>query len=408
MFVKKTVIIINMRDILHCDLNNFYASVECLANANYKDKPLAVCGSIENRHGIVLAKNYLAKSFGVFTGQTYKDAQKICPNIIIVEPHFSLYLKYSKMVFQIYLKYTDFVEPLGIDEAWLDVTNSKIFGTPFQIANKIREQVFKETGLTISVGVSYNKIFAKLGSDLKKPNAVTEITKNNFKQIVWSRDISELYGIGRALEPKLREIGINTVGQLANVEREYLLNKFGLLGECLNDFSNGTGNYPVKKFEFKEMPKSIGNSTTSYKDLVSQTEIKEVLMLLVDNVVSRCLSHNIKKAKTVKLYVKDANFNKYSKQCSVNFVINSKELFELAYQFYLKNFNLVKNIRTLGITVSGFENNVEQLDMFSEKSKKLLSLDETIKCLKFKFGNDVIMRGSTLIDKKFLREFHDN
>jgi DNA polymerase-4 len=373
-----------------------------------RDKPLAVCGSIKDRHGIVLAKNILAKGFGIYTGQTYKEAMHACPNLIIVEPHFELYLKYSKMVRNIYLQYTDLVEPLGIDEAWLDVTNSKIFGSPVEIANEIRHRVFKESGLTISVGVSFNKIFAKLGSDLKKPDATTVIMPENFKEIVWCRDIEEMYGVGRAMSKKLRDIGINTIGDLARLDKQYLIDRFGKMGECLHDFSNGTGDYTVKKYTLNEQPKSIGNSTTSYKDLTTQDEIKQVLMMLTDSVVSRCLSHSIKNANTLSLYIKDSNFEHFSKQCTINFLINSKELYNIAYEFYLKNFKHIKNIRTLGLSVSGFEKKNEQFDMFSKESQKLNTLDETVKYLKFRFGENVIMRGNTLKDKRFVKKLHDN
>ncbi len=396
-----------MNNILHCDLNNFYASVECLKNPEFKNRPLAVCGSIKERHGIVLAKNYLAKEHGVFTGQTYIDAERVCPNIVIVKPHFDWYLHYSKLVRKIYLQYTDFVEPFGIDEAWLDISHSKVFGTSFQVANEIRKRVFKECGLTISVGASFNKVFAKLGSDLKKPNAVTVIDQNNFKDIVWKQDIEKLYGIGYAINKKLKLIGINTVGELAKVSKEFLLKKFGKIGEALHDFSNGIGNYPVKNYYEICPPKSVGNSTTSYKDLNTITEIKDVLMQLCENIASRCLSYEIKFAKSLCLYIKDSKFNKFNKQTQLNSVVGSNALFLCGLRLYENYFSKIKDVRSLGISISGFENEKTQLDMFSLKTQKALCLDETIKHLKFKFGENIIMRGSTLTDKNLIKKFHN-
>ena len=191
-----------MKDILHVDLNNFFASCECMVNEDIRNVPVAVCGSTEERHGIVLAKNYYAKDMGVKTGQTIWQAKKLCPNLTVVLPHFDLYVDFSKKVRKILLDYTDLVEPFSIDESWLDVTNSKMFGSALDIAEDIRKRVLAETGLTVSIGVSFNKIFAKLGSDMKKPNAITVISKENFKQKVWGLPVEDMLMIGRATQKK--------------------------------------------------------------------------------------------------------------------------------------------------------------------------------------------------------------
>ena len=207
------------RAILHCDLNNFYVSVASRDNETLKGKPVAVGGSVEERHGIILAKSEEAKKFSVTTGEAIWQAKQKCPSLIIVPPDFKRYQHFSLMVRKIYERYTDLVEPFGIDECWLDVTGSRrLFGSEYEIAEKIRNDVKTETGLTISVGVSFNKIFAKLGSDLKKPDAVSVIPYDSFKEVVWGLDASCLLGVGRSTEKKLRELAIFTVGDLANTD----------------------------------------------------------------------------------------------------------------------------------------------------------------------------------------------
>ena len=217
--------------ILHSDLNNFYASVECLLHPELRDKYVAVCGSQEDRHGIVLAKNGRAKAKGVKTGEAIWEAKKKCPELVIVPPTFSEYAKYSKIVREIYKRYTNQIEPFGMDECWLDVTGStRLFGSGVNIAHEIRKAVKDETGLTVSIGVSFNKIFSKLGSDLKKPDAVTVITKQNYKTVVWSLKANELLGVGRATSKKLASMGIFTIGDIANTPADVLQKKLGKFG----------------------------------------------------------------------------------------------------------------------------------------------------------------------------------
>jgi len=222
MQLRKSVVKVK-RSILHCDMNNFYASVECMLNPSLKEFPIAVCGSQEERHGIVLAKNYKAKAFNVQTGDVIWEAKKKCPTLVVVPPHYEEYIKYSKLAREIYSRYTDQVEPYGMDECWLDISGTEqIFGTAEEVANEIRETVKFELGLTISVGVSYNKIFAKLGSDMKKPDAVTVIANESFKDIVWPLPAEELLGVGRATKRKLNDYGIKTIGDLANFNVDIL------------------------------------------------------------------------------------------------------------------------------------------------------------------------------------------
>ena len=205
--MKKTPVI------LHSDLNSFYASVEIMLNPDLRGKPVVVCGSTENRHGIVLAKSELAKRCGVKTAMVNWEAKRLCPDLIMVEPHFEQYMKYSKLAREIYCRYTDLVEPFGMDECWLDVTDSgMLFGSGFDIAQRIRREMKEELGLTVSVGVSFNKIFAKLGSDMKKPDAVTEISIDDYKEKVWPLPVNELLYVGRSTVQKLNFYGVHTIG----------------------------------------------------------------------------------------------------------------------------------------------------------------------------------------------------
>ena len=211
------------RVILHIDMNNFYASVETLYDPSLKDIPMAVGGDKERRHGIVLAKNMLAKAKGVKTAEALWEAERKCPGIKFVPPHFERYAKYSRLAKEIYMQYTDMVESFGLDECWLDVSESaNLFGGGKKIAEEIRAAVKKEIGITVSVGVSWNKIFAKLGSDMKKPDAVTEITEENYRDLVWRLPVEELLYVGRATKNKLNKRGVYTIGQLANTDEALL------------------------------------------------------------------------------------------------------------------------------------------------------------------------------------------
>mgnify|MGYP002517382070 FL=1 len=389
-----------MKDILHCDLNNFFASCECLVNPEIRQKPVAVCGSVEERHGIVLAKNYLAKDKGVKTGQTIWQAKQCCPNLVTVLPHFELYMQFSKKVRKILLDYSDLVEPFSIDESWIDVSNSKMFGSSVEIANEIRERVLRETGLTVSIGVSFNKIFAKLGSDLKKPNAVTVISPSNYKQIVWPLPVGDLLMIGRATSKKLNDMGVYTIGDLAGLDKNFLEEKFGKNGIALYEYSNGIGNDVVKNFYDQVPPKSIGNSTTCYKDLTNNQQVKEVFSTLAQSVVGRMISDGYMFAKTIKIWVKDnalCSFGKQGKLPACNFEQITKSAFDL----FLSLYDWHLPVRSLGITVCDFYDGTKQLDLFSvDKQNKKSALDKTILGIKNKFGEVAIGQGNGLLDKK--------
>ena len=276
------------RTILHCDCNGFFASVEMVRDPALRNVPMAVCGDPDSRHGIILAKNELAKAAGVVTAETIWKAQRKCPDLRLVPAHHREYAAYSKRVNAIYARYTDMVEPFGIDESWLDVTGSRrLFGTGREIADRLRREVREETGLTISVGVSFNKVFAKLGSDYKKPDATTVIAPSNWQSIVWPLPVSDLLFVGRASQRILHRYGIETIGQLAHADRAMLEEVMGKQGAQLHDYAWGRGDNPVRPAGDRPPPKSIGNGMTFRHNLTNWDEIRSGLDLLCDSVAVR-------------------------------------------------------------------------------------------------------------------------
>ena len=282
------------RNILHCDMNNFYASVECMLNPALKEYPVAVCGSVEERHGIVLAKNYKAKAFDVKTGDTVWQAQQKCRDLVIVPPHYEEYIKYSKLARSVYERYTDQVEPYGMDECWLDITGTgSLFGSPVEVANKIRETIKFELGLTISVGVSFNKIFAKLGSDMKKPDAVTVIPKDTFREKIWKLPSADLLGVGRATQRTLDSYGIRTIGALAQTDPEFLRSVLGKNGVALWNYANGNDLSLVAKKDFVSPIKSVGHGITTVADLEKPEQVWPVFLELTQDIGHKLRVHGL-------------------------------------------------------------------------------------------------------------------
>lgn len=387
-----------MRDILHCDLNNFYASVECLVNPNLKGKPVAVCGDEKERKGVVLAKNYIAKSYGIKTGMTNYEAKKLCKDLVLVTANFPLYLKYSKLVKSIYLEYTDQMESFGIDEAWLDVTNSKYFGNAIVLAQTIKERVKKEIGLTVSIGVSFNKIFAKLGSDMKKPDAITIINHDNFKEKIWNLPAESMICIGKATIKKLNKYNIFTIGDLAKTDINFLHHKLGKWGIYLYNFANGLDDSEVKSVFNPIKIKSIGNSNTFYKDLTSSKEISAGIYALTDSIVKRAFDKNIYNAKTIKVTIKNFDMTTLSKQTSLSHSqINSKNLSRAFNQLTSQIKDSKKPIRGLSLSIRNFNSKSKQLSIFDDKTAKL---DQTIDKINKKYGFSVINRANILFDSK--------
>ena len=390
---------------MHSDLNNFYASVECLRHPEIRGKPVVVVGSKEDRHGIVLAKNMVAKQAGVKTGDDYWEARQKCGNTLVeVQADFAEYLKVSKEVRKIYEDYTDRIEAYGIDECWFDVTASlNLFGSGVQIANTIRERVKKEIGITVSVGVSWNKIFAKLGSDMKKPDAVTEISEENYKEIVWSLPVEDLLYVGNATKQKLNRIGVKTIGQLAQSDEGLLVRMLGKWGSYLHTFANGKDNSPVKTVDEEENIKSIGNSLTVYRDLKDEEDVRMVLHLLSDSVAARMRESGLTRARTVHLYARASDLSGYQKQgklprpCS-----NAIEISKKAFQLFREVYPWQNYVRGLGVSVSDFCFGAEQLDLFGslEKDEKQRRLDAAVDKLRKKYGNNVIQSAIVYKDPK--------
>ena len=396
-----------VRTILHSDLNNFYASVEILKHPELKNMPVAVCGNREERHGIVLAKNMLAKAAGVQTGDVYWQAKKKCLDLVELPADFSSYLRVSKEVRKIYERYSDCVEAFGIDECWIDVTDSeKIFGGGAAIAEQIRRSIKREIGITVSVGVSWNKIFAKLGSDLKKPDAVTVITPENYKTVVWPLPVEEMLYVGKATKRKLNLRGIRTIGDLAAAEEQLLAEWLGKWGSYLHIFANGLDNTPVCKKEEERNIKSIGNSLTNYRDLTDEEEVHMLLLLLSDSVAARLRESNFGKAKTVAISVTDSMLMKYGKQGKLPLPSRSAaDIADAAFNLFREIYPWVNPVRALGVSVRDFSGPIEQMDFFTDvlSEKKTEELEKAVDTLRKKYGNNIIQRAAILKDEKLRR-----
>ena len=393
-----------MRYILHCDLNNFYASVECLLDERLAGLPVVVCGKVEDRHGIVLAKNMLAKKLGITTGMTLYEAKKLAPNLSTREARHDIYIKYSRMVKRIYRQYSDRVESFGIDEAWIDISHlAKNFEEAANIAHEIRVRIKTEIGLTISVGVSFNKVFAKLGSDLKKPDAVTVIDCDNYKRLVWILPVEELLYVGRATKKKLNNLTIQTIGQLANFDVNLLKNHLGKWGEVLYSYARGEDSGEVKRYEDEDEIKSVGNSLTYYRDISLDEDVEALLLLLAESVTSRMQDYGFNYARTVSLVVTTNDLRSFSRMITINHPTNlSSEIASYAMQLFHKHYNWSNGlVRGLGIAVSNFTS-AEQMEFGEEyqKRKKLERLEETIENVRRRFGRHSVNRGIVLKEKK--------
>lgn len=394
-----------MRTVLHVDLNNFYASVETIIDPSLKGDFLGVTGNIESRHGVILAKSESAKKAGVKTGMTVHEALKICPELKLVEAKHDRYVKYSEIVRNIYRRYTDVIEPFGIDECWLDCTSTvKMFGGGEKIANDIRETVKRETGLTVSVGVSFNKVFAKLGSDMKKPDAVTVISPENFKEKVWGLPVENLLFVGKSTLEKLKKYNIATIGDLAAVDEKFLTDKFGKWGATLKIYAEGLDDTPVMKDNESDEIKSVGNSITSYRDLVNMEDAKLVFSVLAASVSRRLISYNVGKACGISVYVRDNELNSITRSARLPYPTVLADDFCAAAEKLLENsYDFKKPIRTLGLTVSGFtEKSYEQLTVYDKEYRKKLSLQLAVNAINEKYGKKSVMKGIVYKDKKLL------
>ena len=396
------------RSVLHCDANKFYASVECLYHPEIRDMPVVVGGSEETRHGIVLTGNEKAKKlYGIKTGMSLADARQLCPKLIVMPPNYPRYIRFSKMLRRIYSDYTDMIEPFGLDECWLDVTGSRLlFGTPEEIAEDIRERVKFELGITVSVGVSWNKIFAKLGSDYKKPDAVTVINKNNYKEIVYPLPVSDLLMVGSSTTQKLKNHGIYTIGELADAPPEMLAAFLGKMGYVLHSFANGYENAPVGVSGSTPLIKSVGNGITAPRDLMNEEDIKSVQYVLAESVARRLREQGLK-SRVVSIGIRDKNLFSFTRQSKLSSATNdTRKLQSTALKLFNSNysFETMPPVRALTVSVSELcdENDSFQLDMFedNELAERLDRLNHTVDGLKDRFGSDCVRQAFLLKDEK--------
>lgn len=391
------------RVILHSDINSCYASIELLHHPELKGKPVAVGGDPEARHGIVLAKDEIAKKFGVKTGMPLWQAKQLCPEIIFLPPRMELYLRFSRMAHEIYGQYTDMQQAFGIDESWLDVTGScGLFGNGFEIAKQISNRMKEELGITVSIGVSWNKIFAKLGSDYKKPDAITVISKENYKNLVWSLPVSDLLYVGRSTNAKLRNININTIGDLAKVNTNLLKRHLGKMGLILHSFANGDDNSEVLRENYSAPIKSIGNSTTTPRDLVCDEDVWLIITVLTESVARR-LRENGFKCTVVEISVRDTKLRSFSRQRKLLNPTNiTKELADSAFKLFKENYSFQNPIRSIGVRGADLVMDTMpiQTDLFmdSEKRLKQEKLDEAMDQIRGRFGYHSIQRAIMYTD----------
>lgn len=396
------------RTILHVDLNNFFASVECTVNPELRDKPVAVCGSQSDRHGIVLAKNHIAKGYGVKTASAIWEAKSVCPNLVIVRPNYPLYLKYSKMARKIYEEYTEQIESFGIDECWMDVTGSRqLFGEGENIAWRIKERVKKELGITCSIGVSFNKIFAKLGSDMKKPDAITVIGPEDVAVKVFPLPCEELLYVGRATKRKLNNIAIYTIGDFASANPKLLERILGKWGRTLWYFANGLDTSSVHRIDYKTEIKSVGNSITTPKDMISEHDVKTVLLILSESVGQRLREHGLE-GRTVQITIRDSNLNFIERQATLPFHTNvTIEIYKQALKIIKENWNWKINIRLLGVRALDLIMMGEfvQTSLFMDKRhEKLKRIDYCLDGIRNRFGPESVKRA--LIMKEDLLSYN--
>ena len=389
------------RTILHVDLNNFFASVACRNNPELANLPMAVCGDPNKRHGIILSKNQIAKSLGVKTAETIWQAKTKCPDLITVPPAFDQYNKYSMLARNIYNRYTDLIEPFGIDEAWLDVTATlHLFGSGKQIADKIRNDLKQELGLTASVGVSFNKIFAKLGSDLKKPDATTIITPENFRTIVWPLPVADLLFVGKATHKKLLSRAIFTIGDLANRDPRALVLLLGKHGDMLWKFANGEDQEPVLPQEEQPGIKSISNSTTTSRDLTCEKEVKIIFFSLAETIALRLRKRQLQ-GSLLSISIRDRDLAVMERQTKLSLPTNdSGTIARQALQLFIANWHWGLSIRSLGIQIGALTSADAdmQLSLFQPQAVETAKLDAVLDHIRAKFGPESIQRCLMLTD----------
>ena len=387
------------RIILHCDLNSFYASVELRSRPDLRDVPTAVCGDPTSRHGIILAKNEPAKKFGVQTAETIWQARKKCPGLVLLPPHHALYRQVSKQVNAIYEQYTDLVEPFGIDESWLDVTNTlHLFGGDARaLADHLRARMKQELGLTLSVGVSFNKVFAKLGSDYKKPDAVTVFGRDKMESVIWQLPAGDMLLVGPTTQRTLAKYGVATIGDIARLDVKVLQRLLGRLGETLWRYANGLDDSPVRKAGQAEEVKTVGNSTTLPRDVTSEEEIRRTLLELAESVGARLRRMGLK-AGEVQITVRGGDFQEIQRQRKLDPpACDSQTLYRAALDLYRRE-NKHWPVRLLGVRAGRLTGDgEEQTSLFGEEDRERLErLESAVDPVRERFGKGSVARALSL------------
>lgn len=391
------------RVILHCDLNNYFASVECIERPELRHVPMAVCGDPEGRHGIILAKNELAKRYGVQTAETVWQARRKCPVLTLVPPHHERYEYYSFRMNQLYGEYTDQVEAFSIDESWLDVTGSRaLFGDGRQIADELRRRAREELGLTISVGVSFNKVFAKLGSDMKKPDATTVISRERFREMLFPLPVQDMLFVGASAAETLTRRGILTIGDLANTPPERLRAMLGKLGDMLWTYANGLDDAPVRRMDESDPVKSVSNSITFPRDLVGEEDMKTGLLMLSESVGAR-LRRGQMSAQTVQVQIKSPDLKVISRQTTLRApTASTKEIYQAAMEIARRAWDMRRPVRmlSLGCTHLSRPGDPVQISLFEGEDEgrheKQMRLESTVDAIRRRFGSGSVSLGRTL------------
>lgn len=386
-----------------CDCNCFYASVEMQEHPELRGKSIAVCGDPEARHGIVLTASYPAKRMGVKTGMPIWEAKQHCRDLIIVPASYGKYQKYSGYVREVFNDYTDQVESFGLDEAWLDITGSVgLFGSPVKIAKEISVRIKRELGITVSIGVSFNKITAKLGSDYKKPDAITIIEPENYKEIVYPLPAGDLLYVGAATQRKLGNYGIRTIGQLAEMNPEVLKGWFGVMGYTLSAFARGLDQTPVAKQDAHSAIKSVGNSATTPRDLTTDEDVWLMLVLLSESVAMRMRDLG-SKCNVVEIYVRDNELSGFTRRRKLDSPTNvSIEIARIAFDLFKRNYSWPKPLRSIGVRGADLcpADCAVQLGFFSneEKREKLEHIDKAVDTLRQRYGYRSVQRAVVYTD----------
>ena len=391
------------RHILHVDQNCFYASIEMQRHPELRDKPVAVCGSQEARHGIVLAANYLAKPYGVKTGMATWQAKQRCPELHVLPPDMGEYIRISRMAREIYEDYTDAVEPFGLDESWLDVTGSVgLYGSPMTIAREISSRIKFELGITASIGVANNKITAKLGSDYKKPDAITRIEKDNYREVVYPLPVEDLLYVGPATARKLRNIGISTIGRLAEAPPDVLRAHLGKMGGILRAFAGGQDRSPVQKSDYIPNIKSVGNSATAPRDLTCSEDVRLMLFLLAESVAAR-MRELAAKCTVVEVSVRDAGLFSFARRRTLTAPsCSSAEIAATAFSLFQGSYSWEKPVRSVGVRGTGLIDGSfgQQLSLYQDDMRRVKweRLDAVVDGLRRRYGTMSVRRALTLSD----------